>query len=70
MLLEDEKENTKCLEVCGVIFRKWRNNYRVYIAFLAVAVFTYIRSDSIKNYAALKGLSVTPFFLHFKWMIQ
>lgn len=35
--------------------RKWRNNYRVYIAFLAVAVFTYIRSDSIKNYAALKG---------------
>ena len=34
--------------------RKWRNNYRVYIAFLAVAVFTYIRSDSIKNYAALK----------------
>lgn len=42
--------------------RKWRNNYRVYIAFLAVAVFTYIRSDSIKNYAALKGLSVTPFF--------
>ena len=46
--------------------RKWRNNYRVYIAFLAVAVFTYIRSDSIKNYAALKGLSVTPFFFTFQ----
>ena len=29
--------------------RKWRNNYRVYIAFLAVAVFTYIRKYSLQG---------------------
>lgn len=70
MLLEDEKENTKCLEVCGVILENGAIITGYILRFLAVAVFTYIRSDSIKNYAALKGLSVTPFFLHFKWMIQ
>lgn len=46
--------------------RKWRTNYRVYIAFLSVIVFTYIRSDSIKQYAVSKGLAVTPYFFAFQ----
>lgn len=50
--------------------RKWRNNYRVYIAFLAVAVFTYIRSDSIKKLCSVKRTLSYTIFLHFKWMIQ
>ena len=45
--------------------RKWRNNYRVYIAIFGCSSF-YVHNEVIvlKNYAALKGLSVTPIFFY------
>ncbi len=47
-------------------FRKWKTTYRVYIAFIAVFVFTYIRSDYVKSFAISQKLGVSPYFFAFQ----
>lgn len=37
-------------------FRKWKSSYRVFIVFLSVLVFTFIREDYLRQYAQDVGL--------------
>lgn len=47
-------------------FRKWKSSYRVFIVFLSVLVFTFIREDYLRQYAQDVGLAVTPYFFAFQ----
>lgn len=48
-------------------FRKWGSCYRLYVVIASVLVFTYMRTDPIRSFAAAKGLSVTPYFFAFQF---
>ena len=50
-------------------FRKWKSSYRVFIVFLSVLVFTFIREDYLRQYAQDVGLAVTPYFFAFQMAI-
>lgn len=53
---------------CAMLnFRKWGSCYRIYIVIASVLVFTYIRTDSIREYAKNIGMAVTPYFFPFQF---
>ncbi len=46
-------------------FRKWKSSYRVFIVFLSVLVFTFIREDYLRQYAQDVGASGDTIFFRF-----